>query len=246
MPTTVDDSRWSSAAQYREPAEEPLITPILHHFPLCPFSRKLRLVLYEKGIASDLVEVEPWRREEAFLALNPAAEVPVLVAGDTVVADSMAIQEYLEEVAPEPSLLGQDQAERNEVRRLLGWFDSKFCREVTEPLWRQKLIWRLKGSGTPNSETMRAGSANLRLHLDYIAHLTLSRNWLVGDKITLADLAAAAHLSVLDYLGDVPWAANNDAKEWYARIKSRPSFRSLLRDRITSVRPPDHYDDLDF
>lgn len=218
----------------------------LYHQPVCPFSRKIRLILREKNLAAELVEVEPWRREPELLALNPAAEVPVLVEGETVVADSAAIADYLQEAHGEPDLLGRTQATRNEVRRLVGWFDVKFRREVTDLLWGEKLLRRLKRNGVPSSEALRAGAANIRGHLAYIGYLYEDRRWLAGDELSLADLAAAAHLSVLDYLGDVPWEASAGARDWYAKLKSRPSFRPLLMDRMTGLKPPVHYDDLDF
>jgi glutathione S-transferase len=218
----------------------------LVHFPVCPFSRKVRLALREKELAAELIEEQPWERREAFVQLNPAAEVPVLIDGAVVVADSGAITEYLEETRPEHGLLGATPVERAETRRLVAWFDVKFCREVTDLLWREKLLGRLKRNATPNSEAVRAGMVNMRAHLDYVAYLFERRNWLAGDALTLADLAAAAHLSVLDYQGDVLWERHPEAKEWYARIKSRPSFRPLLQDRLTGFKPPPHYDDLDF
>lgn len=218
----------------------------LYHQPLCPFCRKVRLVLREKNLAAELVEVEPWRREADFLRLNPAAEVPVLVDGEIVVAESAAIADYLHETHAAPDLLGRGQELRNETRRLVGWFDVKFRREVTDLLWGEKLLRRMKRNGTPSSEALRAGAANIRGHLAYIGYLYEDRRWLAGDELSLADLTAAAHLSVLDYLGDVPWEVSSGARDWYAKVKSRPSFRPLLMDRLTGLKPPVHYDDLDF
>jgi glutathione S-transferase len=93
---------------------------------------------------------------------------------------------------------------------------------------------------------IRAGRTNIRYHLKYIGYLIGQRNWLAGDQLTYADLAAAAHLSCVDYLGDVPWDEDDTAKHWYARVKSRPAFRALLADRIAGMPPPAHYADLDF
>ncbi|MEZ5823909.1 MAG: glutathione S-transferase family protein [Geminicoccaceae bacterium] len=218
----------------------------LYHHPLCPFSRKVRVALREKELAFELVEIEPWKREDLLISLNPACEVPVLVDIDLVVADSRAIGDYLDEAWPDTTLFGKSLEQRTETRRLVAWFDVKFRREVTDLLFGEKLLKRLRRVGTPSSEAMRAGAANLRGHLDYISFLYEDRRWLAGDMMTMADLAAAAHLSVLDYLGDVPWQAFPAARDWYAKIKSRPSFRPLLADRIVGVKPPDHYDDLDF
>jgi glutathione S-transferase len=213
---------------------------------LCPFCRKVRLVLREKGLAVELVEVQPWDHPDDLLRLNPASEVPVLVDGQSVVSDSQAITDHLEEAYPEVGLLGQDQAQRNETRRLVAWFDTKLNREVTELLWREKLVKRWARKGFPRSEMLREGAQNIRFHLAYIDYLYQARKWLAGDQLTLADLAAAAHLSVLDYLGDVPWDAAPGARDWYAKMKSRPSMRPVLMDRLTGLKPPAHYDDPDF
>ena len=218
----------------------------LHHHPLCPFSRKIRIALREKDLACELVEVEPWVRDDEFLYLNPACEVPVLTDGEMTICDSAAICDYLEEAYPERPLLGKTIAERNETRRLIGWFDVKFRREATDLLWGEKLLKRLKRQGTPNSEAVRAGIENIRGHLAYVEYLYEQRPWLAGDLITFADIAAASHFSVLDYLGDVPWQAFEGARTWYGKMKSRPSFRPLLMDRVVSMKPPPHYDDLDF
>ena len=218
----------------------------LHYFPVCPFSRKVRVALREKGLAFEPQVHEPWRREPDFVALNPAAEVPVLEDGPRVVADSGVICEYLEEAHPDPTLLGRGAEQRAETRRLVAWFDAKFNREVTDLLWREKLVKRLKSGAVPNSAAVRAGLTNIRGHLGYIAWLCERRNWLAGDGFSLADIAAAAHISVIDYLGDVPWDAFPESKLWYARIKSRPSFRPLLMDRLVGIAPPLYYDDPDF
>ena len=219
----------------------------LYHFWLSPGARKVRLILKEKNLEFELKIERSWARRPEFLALNPAGETPVLVEADgTVLADSAAIAEYLEEVYPDRPLIGLDPVQRAETRRLVGWFDGKFNVEVTQNLVEEKMTKRLLGQGQPNSATIRAGSANLRQHLDYIGWLVERRNYLAGDQFSLADIAAAAHLSAIDYLGDVPWESFESAKEWYARVKSRPSFRLLLADHIPGAAPPKHYADLDF
>jgi glutathione S-transferase len=219
----------------------------LHHFALNPFSRKLRIQLREKGLDFELVDERPGDRRDELLHLNPSGEVPVLVEADgTVLAESQAIAEYLEEVYPAPALIGQSASGRAEVRRLVGWFDLKFDREVTERLLEEKIMKRMVRSGHPDSQAIRLANANLHIHLQYIAWLADRRAWLAGDVFSLADIAAAAHLSVVDYLGDIPWDGHPEAKDWYARVKSRPSFRPLLADHIPGAPPPRHYADLDF
>jgi glutathione S-transferase len=220
---------------------------ILYHLPLSPFCRKIRVVLKEKSLDFTPQIEKTWERRPEFLSLNPAGEVPVLIEPDgTVLSDANAIAEYLDEVHREKLLLGLNPADRAEVRRLVAWFDAKMNREVTENLVGEKLMKRLTRIGTPNSSAIRAGHANIAYHLDYIGYLIERRRWLAGDHFSLADIAAASHLSAVDYLGDVPWDNHEPAKEWYARIKSRPSFRPLLLDQIPGVPPPAHYADLDF
>ena len=73
-----------------------------------------------------------------------------------------------------------------------------------------------------------------------------SRSWLAGSFLTLADFTAAAHLSCLDYISDVDWNRSSNVKDWYAKIKSRPAFRSILADQVSGFPPPPHYTDLDF
>ncbi len=218
----------------------------LLHFPLCPYSRKVRLAIAEKGLEVTAEAIEPWHCRDDLKTGNPAAEVPILEDRHRIIVDSSAITEYLEETQRSRSLLGKEPSERAEVRRLIAWFEKKFTREVTDLIWYEKLIKRLRDRATPDSAAVRRGLANIHEHLDYIGYLFEQNNWLGGDDLTLADLAAAAQLSVLDYMGDVPWEKHPGAKVWYAKIKSRPSFRSLLTDRIPSIRPVSHYDDLDF
>jgi glutathione S-transferase len=173
--------------------------------------------------------------------------VPVLIEPDgTVLADSGAIAEFLEETHREKLLLGLNPVERAETRRLVSWFDGKVSREVTEPILADRLMKRLMAVGQPDSIALRAAKTNLGAHLAYISYLAERRRWLAGEHFSAADISAAAHLSVLDYLGDVPWDEHELAKDWYARIKSRPSFRAVLADHLPGTPPPKHYADLDF
>lgn len=220
---------------------------ILFHHPLHPLSRVARVMLAEKGLPFEPVIEKPWERREEFLALTPAGEPPVLVEDDgTVVAGGPAVIEYLEEAYPDVALMPREMALRAEVRRVASWFLQKFDREVTENLVGEKLIKRLSGQGHPYAPAIRAGLANIQYHLEYIAFLSERRPWLAGPAFTVADIAAAVQLSCLDYIDNVPWDKNPEAKDWYARIKSRPSFRALLADSIPGCPPPKHYADLDF
>jgi glutathione S-transferase len=219
----------------------------LYHLWLSPPCRRVRVALVEKKLEFELRAEMVWERRHAFLALNPAGEVPVLVEPDgQAVCGSDAICEFLDEVHPDPPLIGRSPLERAEVRRLVAWFDRKFGPEVTDNLVSEKIMKRFLGRGEPDSRAIRAGKANIHYHLDYVGWLTERRRWLGGDAFSLADIAAAAHLSAVDYLGDVPWDGHEPAKDWYVRVKSRPSFRAILADYIPGAPPPKHYADLDF
>ena len=221
--------------------------PNLLHLPLDPFSRKIRIVLGEKKITASLA-VEPiWERRHEFLSINPAGTVPVFIEDDgTTISTSQAIAEYLEETSIEPALIFGTALQRAEIRRLCNWFDVKFNTEVTEYLLGEKIMKRFLGLGEPSSETIRAGYANIDTHLGYIEYLAEQRAWLAGENFSLADITAASHISCIDYLGDIAWEDYQQAKQWYARIKSRPSFRPLLQDLIPGTQPPAHYKNLDF
>ncbi len=220
---------------------------LLFHLPLSPYCRKIRLALAEKRLPFELKAERVWERRAEYLEINPAATVPTLLEENGLaVADSGVIGEYLEDAYPDTPLLGRTFGERVEVRRVVAWFDGKFDAEVTRNLNGEKYIKRLSGGGHPNAAALRAGYANLREHLAYLGWLAETRKFLAGASISLADFAAAAHLSVLDFQGDVDWSVSPSARDWYARIKSRPSFRPLLADRVPGFTPPAHYADLDF
>jgi glutathione S-transferase len=229
--------------------------PTLLHYPLCPFSRSIRLALSECAVDATLTEERPWEWRAAFLDLNPAGTVPVMVSDDHVaICGSYAISEYLDETVELDGssrggfkLFPGNALSRAEVRRLVDWFHRKFHEEVTAYLLDEKVFRRFRpNGGSPNLDAIRAGHQNLRQHLAYISHLAETRPWLGGEALSFADLAAAAHLSALDYLGEVPWEDYDGAKNWYALLKSRPSFRPLLADRVAGFIPSGTYADLDF
>lgn len=229
----------------------------LTQYRLCPFSRSIRLALGEIGLAVELAEERPWEWRAEFLSLNPSGDLPVLaLEGGPILCGAYAISEFIaEEIRQHPvdglsvPLFPGNREERAEVRRLVDWFHRKFDREVTRELLIEKVYPRAGGSAPrpPDADVLRAVRANVRHHLSYIGWLAEQRKWLAGDAMSFADLAGAAHLSCVDYLGEVPWDAYPSARLWYQRIKSRPSMRSLLADRVPGTPPPPmQYANLDF
>lgn len=229
--------------------------PSLYHHPISAASRFIRLVLAEYQLDADLLEERPWERRRDFLTLNPAATLPVYLDESlNAFCGAAVIAEFLDETQGadqgDNRLLPRGAVERGEVRRLMDWFLTKLEQDVTRHLVRER-VYKLMmpksvGGGEPDSKALRAARANIRQHMRYIDWLASSRNWLAGDQLTYADFAAAGALSTLDYLGEVAWAESPQAKQWYQRIKSRPSFRPLLADRVRNVTPVSHYTDLDF
>ena len=222
----------------------------LYHFPLDPASRQVRLALGEKRLSFEDKVVRYWEQPDELAALNPSGLTPVLVEegpdGRLVLCESRATLDHLEERYPEPALLGREAADRAEARRLLQWFDRKFDYEVGSFLLHEKMEKRLLGLGAPELAALRRGREALRAHMSYLEHLLAERDWLAGRRLSLADFAGAAHLSVIDYFGDVPWRDFSAVKTWYMTVKSRPCFRPLLADRWPGLAPAGHYDDLDF
>ena len=216
----------------------------LYHYPLCPFSRKIRLLLGEQKIGIDLIVERYWENRKEFITLNPSGEVPILLSDEITFCGHQAIAEFIENKYE--NILPEDIKTKAENRRLIDWFDNKFYREVTYPLIHNRIIKRYIGDQQPSSEVIRKALQNIKVHLPYIEWLAENRKWLSGDHFSVADLSAAAQLSVIDYMNDLDWSDFGEARAWYAKIKSRPSFRSLLSDVVDGIHPPNHYKNLDF
>jgi glutathione S-transferase len=220
----------------------------LYQFPLCPFSRKVRLLMAEKGVPVDLKRENPWEQRDEFFDLNAAGETPVLVeeSKGLVLIDSNAICEYFEETVDRAPMLGGGSAARAEVRRLVAWFDRKLFGDVVAPLMEERMRKRLVSRDAPDTRVLREAMKTANAHLDYVDYLLDHRRWIGGPVLSLADLACAAQLSVADYLGGIDWRGHKQTSEWYAGMKSRPSFRPLLGERMEVISPPTHYDKVDF
>ena len=221
---------------------------LLIHHPISPFSRKVRLLMGEQRILFVLKEEDPWNLSKEALRLNPAGELPIFVYDGNVITGNNAICEFLDEAykQKEIPIINGDVRQRAEIRRLTEWFDTKFYREVYRNIVTEKVFKRFMAGTAPDSKILKSGLNNLNFHMEYIDWLCENRNFLAGDNFSLADIAAAAQLSIIDYLGDVPWEGYKNAKLWYSKIKSRPSFKDILKDNIKGILPSKHYNNLDF
>ncbi len=220
----------------------------LYQFPLCPFSRKVRLLLSEKGISFELWRENPWEQRDAFVDMNPAARTPVVrhVERDITLVDSRSICEYFEETVDKNPMINGTAANRAEIRRLVALFDENLYGDVIAPLSHEKMKKRLVYRKSPDSQVLREAMKLAHEHLYYIDYLIDTRPWLAGATMSLADLAAAAQISVADYLGGLDWSGHEQAKSWYSVFKSRPSFRPLLAERMEVIQPPSHYADVNW
>lgn len=229
--------------------------PTLYHSTMSTSSRFIRLILAEYGFQVDMIEEQPWEKRREFLQFNPAGTLPVYVDDNMrSLCGPYVLAEFLDEthgvLTRDRRLLSEEPFQRAEIRRLVEWFLNKMEADVTRPLVRER-VYKLQmtsaqGGGPPDSKLLRTARANIRQHMRYLEYLAGSRLWLAGDRMSYADLAAAAAISALDYLGEIDWNAAPIAKEWYQKIKSRPSFRPLLAERIPRLAPSSHYADLDF
>ena len=215
--------------------------------PLSPFSRKVSFFLREKNIDFEIRNEPVWEKREKFIKLNPAGKVPVFIDDDGIaISESNAICEFIEEKTPEPNLIGKDIYSKAEIRRIVGWFDDKFAKEVMSKLIYEKIFKNFSNLGAPDSQVIQDGVRNLRNHMQYICFLIEKRKWLAGDDFSFADISAASFISAIDYIGDIAWEDYQEAKTWYVRIKSRKSFKPILEEKIANFPPVKHYSNLDF
>lgn len=211
----------------------------LVHLVMSPSSRLVRLALGEKRLPCELTAAD-----------EPLAHLPVLVDEDgTTVTGLWAIVDHLENEHPEHSLVPADAAARGEALRLLDWAMGNFHEQTTKRIVFEKASQAHTGSmmrRPPNMDIVRAGREALKINLQRLGTIADTRGFLAGPDVSLADLALASHLSALDYYGEVAWAEFPQLTDWYIRIKSRPSFRPLLGDRVPGQPPVPHYAELDF
>ena len=220
----------------------------LYQFTLCPFTRKVRTLLNEKDVGYELIAEMPWIKRDEFVHLNPAAQTPVMVDAErgTLLIDSMAICEYFEETIEKAAMVNGPASNRAEIRRLVTWFDRQFFDDVSGPLLNERMVKRMIHKATPDAGRLREAMRSAIGHLDYIDFLLDHRKWMAGATISLADIAAAAHISVADYLGGIDWNGHAHTKAWYSAFKSRRSFRPLLAERMRGIEPPAYYENPDF
>jgi glutathione S-transferase len=210
----------------------------LIHLLLSPPSRFARLLIAEKRLTFDPVPSD-----------DPLAQLPVFVDQDGAQTTGLwAIVDHLEGNYPEHPLMPEDATARAESLRLVDWAMGALFDNVTRRIVFEKASQRYTGGAAkraPDMESIRAGRETLKAALNEIGAYAETHGYLAARECTLGDLAVAAHISALDYFGEIPWAEYPGVAEWYMRMKSRPSFRSLLADRVPGQPPVAHYAELD-
>jgi len=219
----------------------------LYYYPICPLSRQVRVFFKELDVQFTMIKEDYWQRRKAFLIINPAGNIPVLEEPfGLVVAGIYPIIEYLNDKYPNFGFMDEDIDVKCEIRRLLNWFNDKFYHEVTKIIIDEKIIRLMLRLDGPRTNLLRAAKSNLSHHLHYLSTMLEKRSNVASNSLSCADIAASCHLSVVDYFGEINWDDWPYIKQWYAVLKSRPSFRSLLQDQIAGFPPPPTYSDLDF
>lgn len=216
----------------------------LYHYPLCPFSRSIRVLLSEKQLDYSLENENFWEKRKDFLDLNSLGEVPVLLdLNGSVVSHSLPIFEYIENSYPTNPPITDKQM--SEIRRICVWIYIKIASPIILPILMEKHFKRFLNSDA-NTGLLRNVKKLLSHELDYAIWLTQNRSWLASDIFSYADILLSCMLSSIDYTNDISWDDFPSLKEWYQRIKCRPSFKSILSDRVVGLTPPKHYSNLDF
>lgn len=223
----------------------------LYHWPLDPDSRQARLALSERRLKFKLKQINPWAAEDDFLHLCTEGVPPCLVeddvSGKTIISTARAICEYIaDDTHSRYPLMPATAKDRAEARRICHWFDLRFASDVNAYILTERVEKSLSGGGAPDPANLRIGREHLKFHLEYLSWLLEKRDWLACNTLSLADFAAGAHISCLDYLDEIDWEKWETLRDWYQKLKSRPAFRPLLKDIVPGLRPARHYAQLDF
>ncbi len=220
----------------------------LFYHPICPLSRQARIYLHELKLNFSLIKENYWTYNKELLSVNATRIFPVLLNEDSQinVIGIYPLIEYLIEVYKNFYFMPQEIQFRNDVRKYLIWFNDKFYREVSKILINEKVIKLLNKNTSPKSTAIKIAKNNLNKHFQFLTYCLKQNMYIAYDKLSCADIAAVANISIVDYFGEINWDKWLQIKNWYSIIKSRPSFRPILNDRIAGFVPSKEYSDLDF
>lgn len=219
----------------------------LYYNTICPIARQVRVIISELNLDCSYITEEYWLRNIDFIRLNPLGTLPVLIeSSELKLTGTYSIIEYLLEKYPSFHLMPEDIEEKVEPRRIVQWMNSKFYPEVTNLLIEERFIRPTSMNEAPRTNFLRAAKVNLKHHLIYLTKLIDTKGYIASDNITIADICAASHISVIDYFNEIFWDQYPSLKEWYLILKSRPSFQPLLHEALKGIAPSSQYKSLDF
>ncbi|MGZ8263490.1 MAG: glutathione S-transferase N-terminal domain-containing protein, partial [Burkholderiales bacterium] len=177
----------------------------------CPFSQRCRIVLYEKGMDFQIVDVDLFNKPEDLAVMNPYNQVPVLVERDLILYESNIINEYIDDRFPHPQLMPADPVMRARARLFLYRFE-------------QEMFSHIEAIEKGTQKHADRGRTIIRDSLTQIAPVFTKQKHMLGDEFSMLDVAIAPLLWRLDYYGiQLPKQAAPIAK-YAERLFSRPAF----------------------
>ncbi|NMG73252.1 glutathione S-transferase N-terminal domain-containing protein [Aromatoleum diolicum] len=179
-----------------------------------PFSHRCRIVLFEKGMDFEVIDVDLYNKPEDIAVINPYNRVPVLVDRDLILYESNIINEYIDERFPHPQLMPPDPIMRARARQLLHTFEHELFSHIDVLEKNQK--------GSDKSR------AHVRDQLVQLAPIFTKQKFMLGDEFSMLDVAIAPLLWRLEHYGiELPKAAAN-LQKYAERIFSRQGFIDAL------------------
>jgi glutathione S-transferase len=198
----------------------------LYDFLPCPFGQKVRIILAEKGLSYELIQVDLTQGEQRkpdFLRLNPFGRVPVLIDEDITIYDSTIIAEYLEDEYPEPPLLPAigSSALRARARTWEDFADTSFTAQVGQLMGEMG-----KPEADRDPARLQRSQTLVERALSFINHELQGQEYL-AQQFSVADIAFVPRLVVLKDLGVDPGQNRPNVEAWLNRMVERPSIQSL-------------------
>lgn len=218
----------------------------LYCYTLCPFSRTVRVILNENSVEYTVMNVKLQDDILNFKTENEWLHLPVLVIDNkkkTQISGEAAILFYLYE---NKIITRLPMEKALEIERIVERFNSFFFADVSWKLLSEKVLFYKESGHYPDSSAIRSATNKIKSYMEELAWFIDRRNWLAGDDFSLADITVASHLSCIDYLGAIDWNNYELVKNWYMRVKCRPSFQPLLFERVPGILPVSTYSALDF
>ncbi|MDH5796013.1 MAG: glutathione S-transferase family protein [Anaplasmataceae bacterium] len=218
---------------------------ILNYNPISVQCRKLLVFMHEVRVEFELKKVKYISKINSIY--DPTLPHPILIDQRNEIFDGDAACQYIHEMHNiYKNLYGSNASCRAEVRAMYNFLENKMYNEAVFIIINERIVKFIYENSSPDSIALNNSKKKIAFYLEYLDCLLDSHQWLVPYGFSIADISAAAQISILDYLNDVSWEKYARLKDWYAVIKSKPSFKAILNSRIQGFYPSRHYSDLDF